>query len=285
MIASHNATAAQELAACRTAYGRGDLQACDMHGSRVLTLAGDDPLLVAHVCYLKGNVEERRGREGLAMRTWAIGLEQLERAGLTAEPLHLLLHESIENLRLAPRVLLSYAPADLPLALWLGKELLANGFDAYRGEPPAEVVVCDLVMEALDRSACVLVLWSHGYRSRPHCVSELVAARARLEGWRSLTAAPRLVLLQLADGPVPEPIADLPWVDVRRGLDGDAVRALRAAVGMDDGERHPGAGTAAPSYAAGAHSTELTVTVARGSQPFALGRWWGSRPRRSPVRG
>lgn len=228
------------LAESFRAYRASDHDSCTRHSARVLALAEDDPLLVASVCWMRGGIEEMRGRRGLALRTWGYGLELARAAGLRRFEIYSLLDKSLSSLLDWPRVYVSHASADAGLAAEVRRALETHGLQYIECESAGEDGrdADRSLLACLDRVTVLLILWSSAYQRDAGRLVELDAANARLAVWRELGAAQRLLFLQADGTPVPRRFQRFETIDLGSHLDaGGSARLAQVVRHPDDGSR------------------------------------------------
>lgn len=213
--------AGSALADCLRAYRSSDFDACIRQSARVLELAEEDPLLVASVCWMRGGIEEMRGRRGLALRIWGYGLELARASGLGATDVYSLLHRSVASLLDWPRVAIAHAPAEVPLALELRRQLEEHGLQCIdclpqQADPAAGD---DSLRHCLDRATVLFVLWSREFAGDRVRMEELGAVHRRLSSWEEPLAVPRLLLLAVDAVPAPPELAELETLELGGRLD------------------------------------------------------------------
>lgn len=228
------------LSDCLKAYRQSDYDSCIRYSARVLTLAQDDPYLVATVCWMRGGIEEMRGRRGLALRTWGYGLELARAAGLRRFEICALLEKSISSLLDWPRVFLRHAEADAALAADVRRALETHGLQYLECEPRAEGPAAGeaSLLDCLDRVTVLMVLWSDAYQRGAREMTELGAAHARLTVWRELGAAQRLLFVRSDRTPIPSRFRDFEAIELGSEVDDGAGARVAHAV------RHPTAAAA-----------------------------------------
>ena len=146
----------------------------------------------------------------------------------------------LEQWHHAPRVFLSYARANLPIATDVVERLRKRGADVHwdasftsgdisanilrhmsfiafphpREALPPNAAVEAAVREALTTCGVFLVLWSRPYSARPWTTFELRTASAMIdERARHAGPAMRLLFARIDDTPIPDDYTDELWVD------------------------------------------------------------------------
>jgi hypothetical protein len=168
--------------------------------------AAGDIVREAAAHYLMGNALEGLGKEGSALREWALGLHRLVIGGLDSHPVGAHLRMAIGAHGRHPRAFLSYSSSEARLARRMADWLRDSEIQPieYERDFVAGSEINGEIQRALEHASLVLVLWSHRYLTRPYCIAELESALGRIREWQRVGPAPRLIIVRTDATEVPE---------------------------------------------------------------------------------